>query len=101
MNLLRSMINFVINSFHFLDIPIIPTFSYVTKMAFEECMQLSAVQTAVKFDKTLLDKINKTFTWLQKFEHLSQYLDGSMNAENTQVIQVLVECLHPLKVSVI
>lgn len=69
-------------------------------MAFEECMQLSAVQTAVKFDKTLLNKINKTFTWLQKFEHLSQYLDESMNAENTQVIQVLVECLHPLKVSV-
>lgn len=69
-------------------------------MAFEECIQLSAVQTAVKCDKTLQNKINKSFTWLQKFEHLTQYINDGINSGNTQVIQVVVKCLAPLKVSV-
>lgn len=68
-------------------------------MAFEECMQLSAVQTAVKFNKTLQNKLNKSFTWLQKFDHLTQYINDRINSGNTQVIQVVVKCLEPLKVS--
>lgn len=81
------------------NIPIIPTFSYVTRMAFEECMRLSAIQTVVNHvDTNLKGKITKSHTWLQQFEHLSQFLNDSTNDDNNQIIQVLFECLQPLKV---
>lgn len=81
------------------DIPIIPTFSYVAKIAFDACMQLSAVQCAVDAaDEILGGKLKECHTWLQKFECLSQFLTDSDNIELGQIIQVLIECLQPLKV---
>lgn len=78
------------------EIPIIPTFSFVTKMAFEACMQLSAVRTAVDVaDEILMGKIKGSHTWLQQFEYLSQFLNDS--EENNQIIQMLIGCLQPLK----
>lgn len=85
------------------EIQIIPTFSYVTKMAMEACMQLSAIQCAVEIaDETLGGKIKESRTWLQKFECMSQFLNepqyATDNIGNSQIIQVLIECLKPLKV---
>lgn len=72
-------------------------------MAMEACMQLSAIQSAVEIaDETLGGKIKASRTWLQKFECMSQFLNkpqySSDNIGNSQIIQVLVECLQPLKV---
>ncbi|XP_055299760.1 uncharacterized protein LOC129567157 [Sitodiplosis mosellana] len=79
------------------EIPTIPTFSYVTKMAFDACMQLSAVRTAVdSADEFLVGKIKGSHTWLQQFEYLSQFLND-YNEENNQIIKILIECLQPLK----
>lgn len=86
-------------NFFLADIPIIPTFSFVTKVAFEACMQLSAIETAVESaDQILGNKIANTYTWLQKFECLSQFLNETEHTEHNQIIQVFVECLQPLKV---
>lgn len=80
-------------------IPVISTFSFVAKMAFDACMQLSAVRSAIELaDASLMGKIEKSHTWLQQFECLSQFISESTNAENNQVIQVLIKCFQPLKV---
>lgn len=81
------------------DIPIIPTFSYVTKIAFEACLQLSAIKTAVEAaDEIMGGKVKAAHTWLQKFECLSQFLNEPNNIENSQIIQVLIASMRPLKV---
>lgn len=68
-------------------------------MAFEACLQLSAIQTAVKSaDEFMGGKVKAANTWLQKFECLSQFLNEPNDIENSQIIQVLVECMQPLKV---
>lgn len=68
-------------------------------MAFDACVQLSAVQSAVDaVDEILGGKIERSRTWLQKFDCLSQYLNDVDNSENGQIIQVFIECLQPLKV---
>lgn len=80
-----------------IEIPTIPTFSFVTKMAFEACMQLAPVRTAVdSADEILLGKIKHSHTWLQQFEYLSQFIND-YNGENS-IIKLLIECLQPLKV---
>lgn len=81
------------------EIPIIPTFSYITKTAFEACLQLEAIQTAVESaDEMMGGKVKAAHTWLQKFEFLSQFLNEPNNIETSQIIQVLIECMQPLKV---
>lgn len=81
------------------DIPIIPTFSYVTKIAFDACLQLSAIKTAVESaDEIMGGKVKAAHTWLQKFEYLSQFLNEPNNIENSQIIQVLIASMRPLKV---
>lgn len=72
-------------------------------MAFDACMQLSAIQSAVEIADGALDgKIRTSRTWFQKYEYLSQFLNeqqlSSEQLANNQIIQVLVECLQPLKV---
>lgn len=82
------------------NIPIIPTFSYVTKMAFDASTNLSVVKIAIEsVDDILMGKIKASHTWLQQFETLSQFLNDSASTEYSQIIQVLIECLQPLKVS--
>lgn len=69
------------------------------KLAFEACMEMEEVQTAVEWvDAILGDKVKTSHTWLQKFEILSQYLNEVDSTENIQIIQVVIECLQPLKV---
>lgn len=81
------------------EIPTISTFSFVTKVAFEACIQLSAVRSAVDAaDEILAGKIKRSHTWLQQFEYLSQFLNDSTNGEHYPIIQVLIECIQPLKV---
>lgn len=81
------------------NIPIIPTIPYVTKIAFESCLQLSAIQTAVEsVDQVMGGKVKAAYTWLQKFEILSQFLNETNDIENRQIIKVLVDCMEPLKV---
>lgn len=82
------------------NIPIIPTFSYVTKIAFEACLQLSAIRVAVETaDEILGGKVKAAHTWLQKFEYLSQFLNETNNIESSQIIQVLIASMRPLKVA--
>lgn len=90
----------IIFNCNILDIPIVPTFSFITKMAVEACMQLREVRQAVDAtDEILMGKISKSHTWLQQFEILSQFLNESTNTGSNHIIQVLIECLQPLKVA--
>lgn len=81
------------------NIPVIPTLSYVAYLAFNACMQLTAVQSAIGLaDESIVRKLRKSHTWLQQFDCLSQFASEFTNAKNNQVIQVLIKCFQPLKV---
>lgn len=69
------------------------------QMAFEACMQLSAIETAVEsVDDVMGGKVKAAHTWLQKYELLAQFLNDTNDIENRQIIKVLVDCVQPLKV---
>lgn len=68
-------------------------------MAFDACMELTAVQSAIESaDEILGGKVKASHTWLQKFDCLTQFLNDTDNIDNGQIIQVFIECLQPLKV---
>lgn len=85
------------------DIPIIQTFSSVMEEAASKCLQISSIKKALESIHSTVKK-SSCYTWLEQFEYLSKLIEDSVEASNetneyVPIIELLVGCLRPLKVT--
>lgn len=85
-----------------IEIPVIQTFSSIINVAVLECMQSSAVRKAL--DAAQLNEKCPGASGLEQYEYLSQLLESSLNrsaalSEFMSIVERIVNCLRPLKVS--